>query len=224
MAVKPRKRAKIDRGEPLAYNNCLALARLVCAPALRRAQAWGESVHLIENVRFNVAQLLQDTVGVSRHVDVLADLARLAPELAVPGHELALAGGVRLMRTNRGILVTGSIAAEAILECDRCLESVPFDLSFEFEELYQPTVDMASGRFVMPEEEDEALWINEHHVLDLSEVLRQDLLVAIPMTVLCRDDCRGLCTTCGRNLNEGPCECPQEPDPRWSALKDLLSN
>jgi uncharacterized protein len=73
------------------------------------------------------------------------------------------------------------------------------------------------------EEDDRALWIDDHHVLDLSEVLRQDALLATPMHVVCDDECRGLCPTCGQNLNEGPCDCPPEGDPRWSALQDLLN-
>jgi uncharacterized protein len=49
-------------------------------------------------------------------------------------------------------------------------------------------------------------------------------LVAIPVHVVCRPDCRGLCVTCGKNLNEGDCDCKTEPDPRWAALQELLEN
>jgi len=57
----------------------------------------------------------------------------------------------------------------------------------------------------------------------LSEVLRQDVLVAVPMHPICREDCAGLCSTCGQNLNEGSCNCAPEPDPRWASLAALLN-
>ncbi len=76
----------------------------------------------------------------------------------------------------------------------------------------------------VPEEErDEALSIDEHHILDLSEVMRQALWLATPREALCRPDCDGLCPDCGENRNLGSCSCNQAPiDPRWAALQALL--
>jgi uncharacterized protein len=60
-------------------------------------------------------------------------------------------------------------------------------------------------------------------MLDVSEWVRQQLGVNLPMHQLCREDCQGICTECGKNLNLGPCSCaPQPADPRWSALGDIL--
>jgi len=55
--------------------------------------------------------------------------------------------------------------------------------------------------------------------LDLSDAIREELILAAPEFVLCRDDCRGICPRCGTDLNEGPCRCPSERDPRWAALE-----
>jgi uncharacterized protein len=57
--------------------------------------------------------------------------------------------------------------------------------------------------------------------LDLSGMVREELLLVTPAYVVCRDDCRGLCATCGRDLNSGDCSCDPEPDPRWAALEAL---
>lgn len=183
---------------------------------------------MIENLQFNVAQLLRDPVGASRHAEVVADLNRLAPELgemtgADGSVEAIISGSVRLMRTNAGVLVQGRLSAQTTLACARCLEPVPVPLTIELEEVYSPTLDISTGKSVIPEEEDRALWIDEHHILDLTEVLRQDVLIAMPLNVTCKDNCLGLCATCGKNLNEGPCDCQPEIDPRWSALAGLLN-
>lgn len=180
----------------------------------------------MESLSFNVAQLLRDPVGASRRIDVAASLRQLTPDLdSADADETAkaiLTGPVRLMRTNAGVLAQGDLHVEVTLSCARCLAPVRVPLDVPLEEVYTPTLDILTGKPVEPEEEDRALWIDAHHILDLTEVLRQNVLVSIPMQVLCKPDCRGLCPICGSNLNEGPCACQPEVDPRWAALTDLL--
>lgn len=180
-----------------------------------------------QNLIFNVAQLLKESAGATRSANVVASIYELAPELA---HDAAdadaaapiLAGPVRLLRTGNDILVQGELHAELILPCARCLAPVNVPLTVTLEDVFTPTLDIVTGQAITPEEEDQALWIDEHHLLDLSEVLRQYVLVALPMHPLCRADCRGLCPVCGQNLNEGFCDCKPEPDPRWAKLAALL--
>lgn len=181
---------------------------------------------MIDNLQFNVAQLMKDPVGSYRYVDVAADLRELIPdvELAEDAGPASITGRVRLMRTNQGVLAQGNLQGEAEVACARCLTGVRVDLDAQVEEVFVPTVDMATGRSIKPEEEDEALWIDEHHILDLTEVLRQDVLLELPAHVLCKEDCRGLCPECGTNLNEASCDCKPDIDPRWSSLTDLLKN
>jgi uncharacterized protein len=181
-----------------------------------------------QNLIFNVAQLLKESVGATRSATVVADVSRLVPELAeavVPEsvEQPELRGRVRLMRTGDGILVQGDLSVELTLPCSRCLEPVVVPIDLELEEVFTPTIDIITGQAMEPEEDDRALWIDEHHILDLSEVLRQDVLVAVPMHPICREDCAGLCSTCGQNLNEGSCNCAPEPDPRWASLTALLN-
>jgi uncharacterized protein len=176
---------------------------------------------VVDSLTYNVAQLLRDSVGAYRNVDASAELGELAPELEGSGEAL-LSGPVRLMHTNTGVLVQGRLRGEMQMSCARCLEPVTVPLEVRVEEVFSPTIDIVTGKSIVPEEEDQALWIDEHHILDLSEVTRQGLLLAVPMNVLCRPDCRGLCPNCGQDRNQGKCSCEPEPDPRWGPLLDLL--
>jgi uncharacterized protein len=186
------------------------------------------NVIVTEKVIFNVAQLLKEPVGATRNIDVDADLQDLVTDTELnqsPDRpRVSLTGPLRLMHVTDGVLVQGDLSAVVMMPCVRCLEPVKVPLSVTVEETFEPTIDVITGQSVRPEEKDRALWINEHHILDLQEVLRQNVLVAIPVHVVCRPDCRGLCVTCGKNLNEGDCDCKTEPDPRWAALQELLEN
>lgn len=176
---------------------------------------------MVDSLTYNVAQLLRDTVGAYRNVEASADLGELTPELEGAG-DAVLSGALRLMHTNTGILVQGRLRTLMQVSCARCLEPVAVPLEITVEEVFSPTIDILTGKSITPEEEDQALWIDEHHILDLSEVVRQDVLLAAPMSVICRDDCHGLCPNCGQDLNQGQCACEPEPDPRWGPLLDLL--
>jgi uncharacterized protein len=181
-----------------------------------------------ESTLFNVAQLLKEPVGATRHNLVDTDLRGLVPEAEIDESaaeaSVPVTGSLRFMHVTDGVLVQGDLKAAVTLPCVRCLEPVDLPLEVLVEETFEPTIDVITGQSVRPEEEDRALWIDEHHILDLKEVLRQNVLVAIPVHVVCRPDCRGLCATCGKNLNEGDCDCTTEPDPRWAALQELLEN
>ena len=171
------------------------------------------------NTQFNVAQLLQSTVGGTRRYEVEATVPSLNEEIALTR---PITGGVQFTRTQQGILTQGHFQSAAELTCDRCLDRFASDIEFDVEEEFVPTVDVNTGRWLELEETDPALLINEHHLLDLKEVLRQAILLAVPMHPVCRSGCAGLCPRCGKNLNEGPCDCAQnEVDPRWEKLREL---
>lgn len=175
-------------------------------------------------MRYNIAQLLKGPTGARRQHDLNEEIGSLDPGLE-PLRPLV--GPVTLTRTNEGILVTGRLRTVLRLACQRCLEPCDVAVEFDLEEEFYPTVHIGDApiRVVPPEDDDEALQIDEHHILDLSEVIRQALWVAAPMECLCRPDCAGLCPRCGENRNLGECVCEEAPlDPRWAALQTLLSN
>jgi uncharacterized protein len=96
--------------------------------------------------------------------------------------------------------------------------SIPLDI----EEEYYPIIDINIGAKLPPPDESGAFTIDERHILDLTEAIRQYKVMALPMKPLCREECAGICPTCGKNLNEGPCDCPSdEADPRWAELLKL---
>ncbi|HVF90847.1 MAG TPA: DUF177 domain-containing protein [Blastocatellia bacterium] len=120
----------------------------------------------------------------------------------------------------------GEVRADVELICDRCLArfSLPIEQSFDL--LYVPAP--SSGR---PQEEKElddrdlSVSVYEAETIDLDDLVREQIELALPMVRLCRESCAGLCPDCRANLNEGPCACSHEQtDSRWDALKSLKSD
>ena len=174
-------------------------------------------------MRYNVAQLLKGPTGQRRQYELRENIEGLDEEM-VPIKPLI--GTVTLMRTSQGVLATGKLRTKLRVDCRRCLEPYDVDIAINLEEEFHPTVLIGDSPVdrVPREDEDEALLIDAHHTLDLSEVIRQALWLATPMDLLCRPDCAGLCPNCGGNRNLGECKCDQEAiDPRWLALQELLS-
>lgn len=171
-------------------------------------------------VLFNVSQLLQEPIGAERTYDVDETVAGVDED----GASLEVRGWVRLLRTNRGLLASGELDALTRGACGRCLRPVETPVHVTIEEEYLPTVDVTTGQPLPRQgDKDGAFFeIDAHHHVDLTEAVRQALVVNEPMRPLCRPDCAGLCNQCGADLNEGPCACPAEPaDDRWAALRGL---
>jgi len=129
-----------------------------------------------------------------------------------------------LIRTAEGVLVRGNLYSNFELDCSRCLEEFSMPVRFQFEEEFLPTIDIITGAHLpLPEDADRATLIDIHHILDVREIVRQSLMLALPMVPVCRTTCKGLCPNCGQNWNEGECDCrEQELDPRLAVLKQLL--
>ncbi|HEX2622988.1 MAG TPA: DUF177 domain-containing protein [Phototrophicaceae bacterium] len=123
-------------------------------------------------------------------------------------------GPLRLSRTKEGILVQAHLHVGANDECYRCLNEVPRDIEIEVEELYgYHSYD--TSEFI----------VSDDAILDLSPLLRAEVIIDTSHRILCREDCKGLCSNCGANLNDGPCNCNDEDiDPRFAALKKLLES
>jgi uncharacterized protein len=167
-------------------------------------------------VQFNVSQLLKSPLGTTRQyeVDEKVRIGENTPQVR---------GEVTMLRTNRGILVRGRLETEIELTCSRCLTVFRQPVTLDIEEEYFPTIDILTGTAVpVPEDEPDAFMIDQNNILDLSEAIRQYGLLAIPMKPLCRENCAGLCPTCGTNLNVKSCNCPPIIDPRLEKLRGLV--
>jgi len=116
------------------------------------------------------------------------------------------------------LLVTGSISGMATTDCARCLEPFEIDLEGEVEGfvfLTDPGDDLPEDM-----EEDEYEVLDEHRGVDIRTFLEAALVLDAPLVPLHDEDCLGLCPNCGKNLNEGPCDCNDEPDPDFEAAKN----
>lgn len=165
----------------------------------------------------NVATLVQEPIGHARRYH--AERERVAvPE---DGWEQEITGDIRLIRSERGVLVTASLdLAPVEMECGRCLEPFKAPLHIDFDEEYVVSRDPVSGLRMEAAEDEFRIDLRWH--LDLSEAVRQYEQSALPIQPVCRPDCRGLCPTCGQNLNQGTCGCDAAaPSERWGPLAGL---
>ena len=172
-------------------------------------------------MRWNVAGLLQDDVGAIRQYELAEPPYEVDPGVVAAA---PVTGSVKLTRTNRGILADARIKTRVSQECSRCLEEVRTPVAARITEEFFPTVDLRTGAKVT-QPDGEGYMLSDAHELDLTEPVRQAVLLEQPMKPLCRPDCRGLCPSCGQNLNERECACTPEPtDPRLSQLADWLKS
>ena len=118
----------------------------------------------------------------------------------------------------------GRLTAGLELQCARCVEPVAQDITREFELLYRPLgADAGRDELSVTDAEAEIGYYQGDGIL-LEDVLREQVLLALPLKVTCREDCKGLCPHCGTNLNEGQCSCTiAMEDPRWTALREIRS-
>ncbi len=157
------------------------------------------------------------------HLDLGPDIRQSSP--------LRTAGRAALLREHLGrkqeiedIRVVGEFSARLELNCARCLEPIARELDKSFDLLYRPQgADAGRDELTVTQAEaDIGYYTGEG--LQLEDVLREQVLLAVPLKAVCREDCRGLCPHCGRNLNVESCECASgEPDPRWAGLEQFKS-
>jgi len=159
--------------------------------------------------RLNVGFIIHETIGYSRDFPFEAAAVHLPPDLELTD----LVGDVRVTRTAQGLLVQVKMAARTPAECVRCLEEFNQPLQIGFTELYafSPNSLTESG-----------LLVPESGKIDLAPLIREEMLLALPISTICRSDCRGLCPVCGENLNRAQCNHqPEIIDPRLEVLRQL---
>jgi uncharacterized protein len=122
------------------------------------------------------------------------------------------------------IRLAGDLATGLQLPCARCLEPVTQDIAHHFDLLYRPQgADAGREELSVTAAEAEVSYYQGNGLL-LEDALREQVLLCVPLKVICREDCKGLCLHCGANLNQGQCSCTEPvKDPRWAALQEIRS-
>ena len=155
-----------------------------------------------------------DCPGQSIPFSVSVDLSDLCYGVSDPVSEPVLAQGT--VRNTAGVLMMeGQVRTTIHGICDRCAGSFDREVTFPIDVVL--VTELANE-----ENEDEWVFPLEGDSADLDDIVRTVFVLNLDSKLLCKEDCKGLCPKCGKNLNDGPCNCQKELDPRFAALKQLL--
>lgn len=155
-----------------------------------------------------------DSPGASIAFSTSVDLSDLRYGVSYPVSEPVMAQGV--VRNTAGVLLMkGSVTTTIHGICDRCAAEFDRDIDFPIDVVL--VTELASE-----ENEDEWVFPLEGDSADLDDIVRTVFVLNLDSKLLCKDDCKGLCPRCGKNLNDAPCLCQKELDPRFAALGQLL--
>ena len=157
---------------------------------------------------------IMDCPGASVPFSASVDLSDLQFGTCCPICDPVEAVGV--VRNTAGVLVmTGTITTTLHGVCDRCASEFTSDVKL-------PIDVVLVAQLQSEDSEDEGVFPLEGDSVDLEEIVRTVLVLNMDSKLLCKPDCKGLCCRCGKNLNDGPCGCQKELDPRFAALRQLL--
>jgi len=162
-------------------------------------------------MKYHLSHLVTASLGTRTTVDVQEGAGALDKDLEID----FLQGKVQFTRVNNGLYAQGRLRTQIQLTCVRCLEPLSYPLDFEIAERYI----FADQESV----EEQVYLIAPDGMVDITEPVRQQIWVNLPLQSLCRPNCQGLCAQCGANLNYESCTCQGETiDPRFAILKRLL--
>jgi uncharacterized protein len=175
---------------------------------------------------FNVNELEREAIEFD--LELAPDAIDFGEEAEQEG-PMATSGRAEVLHENRGpkdivadIRLRGSFTGNFLVPCARCVEPVKLPLTAEFDLIFRPLEADSSRveRSITAEETEIGYYQGDS--LSLEDVLREQVLLALPVRTLCKPDCKGLCPRCGVNRNHQPCACEAGPsDPRWEALAGL---
>lgn len=153
------------------------------------------------------------------------DLNVAAGDIDYDGHisqasDLHVEGGAHLLSHSVGeIRINGKLAVKMSAQCDRCLESTTIPVDRDFDLVYMPAEEGRAGEVEIDEASIEVAYY-EGPGIELNDVLREVVLLALPMQLVCSEACKGICPSCGENRNLRDCGCqPESHDDRWNKLK-----
>jgi uncharacterized protein len=131
-----------------------------------------------------------------------------------------VSGKVRL--AGNEVFVNGHVETRAQVECDRCLQPVEAQVDADFALEYISGSEYESSGAVELTAAEMSVSVFDGHAIDVDEIVKEQIVLAVPTRMLCREDCKGICPECGTDRNTGDCSCAtNDIDPRWAALKNL---
>jgi len=161
-------------------------------------------------LRLNIGFIIHQSIGYYRDFPFEIPNIHLKPDLELKN----LIGTVRVTRTAQGLLVQAKMRAVTPAECVRCLADFEQPLEIDFTELYAFTSSSVT---------ESGLYVPENGLLDLAPLIRDEMYLSIPISPVCKPDCKGLCPICGENLNETTCHHEEETvDMGLNSLKELF--
>ncbi|MBN1429305.1 MAG: DUF177 domain-containing protein [Anaerolineae bacterium] len=164
-------------------------------------------------LRLNVGFLLKEGPGYSREFDFDQDGTFIVEDVVIS----RLRGVLRLTRTRQGIVIQGTLRTQIATECVRCLIPIALPCDIELSELFVYPATPAASPAPNP------YFVDDGGFIDLQPIIREEGILAVPIQTLCSPDCKGLCSQCGQNFNEGTCDCAEEDiEPRLASLRALL--
>ena len=127
---------------------------------------------------------------------------------------------IRITNSGKKVLKLEADGAVTVaIPCDKCLKDVPTTFTIHLEE----ELDMKASKEDRIKDLDEINYVTGCS-LDVEQLVHNEILIRWPLRVLCQEDCKGICSHCGKDLNDGPCSCEQESlDPRMAAIRDIFS-
>jgi uncharacterized protein len=167
-------------------------------------------VNLRRPFRLNVGFIIHEEVGYVHEFPFEFEKIKLGDDLELR----EFSGVVQVDRTPQGLLVTGKFSGDTTVDCVRCLKEFNHSLVWEMTELYAfKAKSLSESELLVPDDAQ----------IDLEPLIREYALLEIPISPICKSDCKGLCPVCGQDLNETDCgHRPHEDESPFSVLKKLL--
>jgi uncharacterized protein len=165
-------------------------------------------------MKINISQLLKEPVG---SVRIFTINERITKKI---GESFIITGEITLTHTDKGILASGMFNSKSPRTCSRCLEEFEYSGDFRLEEEFLPATDLNTGVSITLK--DDIFKIDKYHNIDLNDAFYQYACMSVPLKLLCKNNCAGICPSCGTNLNISKCKCRNNiKDKRWANLTAL---
>jgi len=130
-----------------------------------------------------------------------------------------------LANTEGEVRIRGDLSVAMRADCDRCLAEARFPLEAKLDLFYRPMFNIAREEEIEIDEGEAEIGFYEGEGIELEDILREQILLLLPMQKVCREECKGICPICGKNRNESACDCkPATADDRWQALRDITAH